>query len=104
MERREKRIDFAFANHIETWRHPTRCLILVDQRGTHTFIEIVPLHHARHDAEFHALAGCEIEFGTIAHLAERDFETRRRAALENRRSLTPPIALDFQPLENLLDR
>src|SRR5438067_12213379 len=59
-DRREIRVDNIVGHLAERCRLPARLLILVDQRGLHPFVKVVPCHHMLGQAVFEGKRRVEI--------------------------------------------
>ena len=57
---------------------PARPVVLVDDHGAHTLIEIMPMDHARHYAKLHAHARLEVPGFSPPDLRQRKLEAERR--------------------------
>ena len=74
-------------------RLPARLVVLVDDHGAHTLIEIVTINDARDYAEFGAHARCEIASCAEADLRQRNFKTERRFGPHQGRGFARPFGV-----------
>src|SRR5215831_3473714 len=89
---------------------PARTIVLVDDHGPDTLVEIVPISDAGHYAEFGPHALLKRPVTATLHLRQRDLEAQRRLGANRRRHIARPAGvalcgrgLCVEPRQYLLD-
>src|SRR6266436_2370747 len=89
---------------------PARMIVLVDDHGADTLIEIVPVSDAGHYAEFRPHARLERPVAATPHLRKRDLQAQRRFGANHRCNFARPAGvaacgcrLGIEPRQYLLD-
>src|SRR6266481_3385795 len=83
-ERGKMAFDLGLADGGQRGGSPARGIVLVEDHGTDSFIEIVTVDDARNDAELGAHALAERPVRTAAHLRQRNLQARRRLPANRR--------------------
>src|SRR4249920_2470134 len=97
-------LDLLLAYIGERRRSPVWLVILVDNHGTHTLVEIMPVDDTRHYAEFHAHARLEIPCFATPHLCQRQFKAERRFGTHDCRDFAGPVGVGASRRSFTLDR